>query len=218
MTDLPEIYIELAAGGLEALEVPGISAGKLALTQYVKRRREQAREILFEEIAEGRGKPVDLFSDEAVAVTMRYVRAASEGKARINLRLLAKAIAGQLRHGNLVADEFFLYADALADLTRDEIHLLAIMYRMHIRFEEHPPADGGAGFWNACIVESVLTLHGTEDQVRETAGSCLRSAFVIAVSAWDNLAFRLSPRFLALAKTVDFADAILREASGGKDD
>ena len=41
------------------------------------------------------------------------MRAAREGAARLNLRLLAKAIAGKLRSGSLVAGEFLQYAEAL---------------------------------------------------------------------------------------------------------
>ena len=49
----------------------------------------------------------------------RYLRAATDGAARLKFRLLAKAIAGKLHAGNLVADEFLLYADSFANLKTD---------------------------------------------------------------------------------------------------
>jgi hypothetical protein len=45
----------------------------------------------------------------------------------LNVRLLAKAIAGKLRAGSLVADEFLQYAEAIGSLSRDEIHVIGTM-------------------------------------------------------------------------------------------
>jgi hypothetical protein len=212
MANLPEIIASIAEAA-EWFKTGGISvAGRAALDAYLKKRSNAAQTILFDELSSSRLLPEQVATqDDGIAVIHSYLRAAWDGRARVNLRLLAKAIVGQLQAGNLVADEFFLYSNALADLTRDEILLLAEMYKMHLRFEKDPPADGGRGFWNACIAEVVTALGWSEDKVRETAGSCLRSGFVIAESAWGSVGFRISPRFLHLRKTVDFEDAICRE-------
>lgn len=60
---------------------------------------------------------------------LRYNRAAQEGAARLNLRLMAKVIAGQVRHDVLYADEFLRHAEVLAGLRREEVMLLGALQR-----------------------------------------------------------------------------------------
>jgi hypothetical protein len=92
------------------------------LLGYFRRRAEQARDILFEELRRASLSEAQAASeDDAIAVIVRYLRAAREGAARLNLRLLAEAIAGKLRSGQLFADEFLQYAETLASLSRDEV-------------------------------------------------------------------------------------------------
>src|SRR5712692_6521403 len=64
---------------------------------------------------------------EAVAETPANLRAAQEGAARLNLRLLAKVIAGQFQAGRLVADEFLHHAERLALLSRDEVVVIGMI-------------------------------------------------------------------------------------------
>jgi hypothetical protein len=91
---------------------------------------EQARDILFEELRKANVSDAQAASeDDAIAVVIRYLRAAREGAARLNLRLLAKAIAGKVQSSRLIADEFLQYAEALASLSRDEIIVIGTMYR-----------------------------------------------------------------------------------------
>lgn len=49
--------------------------------------------------------------------------------ARLNLRLLAKMIAGQSAIPPLYADEFLAWADVLASLRRDQVMLLGAVVR-----------------------------------------------------------------------------------------
>ena len=67
--------------------------------------------------------------DETVAVLLRYGRAAQEGTARLNLRLMAKVIAGQIQQKVLYADEFLRHADVIAGLRREEVILLGALQR-----------------------------------------------------------------------------------------
>src|SRR5262249_8555465 len=114
-------------------------------------------------------------------------------------------IAGQLRHGDLVADELFLYADPLADLSRDEIILLATMYREHLKSPDTPGAQWTHG------LAYLKSLGWSDDGIAATGASSLRSGFLVTQSAWDAMQFRLSPKMLTLCKTVDFDDALRQE-------
>jgi hypothetical protein len=132
------------------------------------------------------------------------MRAAWEGKSRINLRLLAKAIRGQLQIGNLVADEFFLHADALASLSRDEIILLATMLRVAA---QAAPLNG---LWMACM--SQLKMIGwSPEKISAVAGRSLRSGFVTTGSGFGGFVYAPSPMLFDVCKTVDFDEALRRE-------
>jgi hypothetical protein len=68
--------------------------------------------------------------DDAAAFLLRYLRAAQEGAARLNLRLMARVVVGKAHAGEpLYADEFLRYADTLASLARNEVVLLGALIR-----------------------------------------------------------------------------------------
>ncbi|MGI4807500.1 MAG: hypothetical protein ACRYF2_05255 [Janthinobacterium lividum] len=105
-------------------------AGFAIAAQHLLRRRvEWARDILLDELRQGEKTLSDLEVEEVVAVLLRYARAAQEGTARLNLRLMAKVIAGQVERGVLYADEFLRNADLIAGLKREEVILLGTIHR-----------------------------------------------------------------------------------------
>jgi hypothetical protein len=212
MTKVPEVLGALISDGLELLDVLGgstvgamVSGG---LKAYLRRRTDKARELLFEELARGDILPPQVGAkDDTVAVIYHYFRSACMGAARVNLRLLAQAIAGRLRTDTLVADDFLPHADALASLSREEIYLLATMYQIQSRFGDAPPINE---LWLP-TVQKLEALGWSKDDVSATAARAMRSGYVLAASAWGALSFRPSYLFLELCKTVDFADALRRE-------
>ncbi|HVJ44372.1 MAG TPA: hypothetical protein VM639_22915 [Dongiaceae bacterium] len=122
---------------------------QLALERVMKRREEQAREVLLDELRKGRKTEYEAASeDEAAAILFRYLRAAQEGTARRNLRLMAQVIRKQLEACNLVASEFLYFAGLFEDLRREEILILSTMWRNR---SAEPVGRGGA--WSATIRE-----------------------------------------------------------------
>src|SRR5438105_4782962 len=120
MTTLPAIIGALVSDAFELSGTHGGSVAGAVIGLYFRRRGEQARDILFEELRRANISDAQVApEDDAIAVIIRYLRAAREGTARLNLRLLAKAIAGKLQSSGLVADEFLQYAQALATLSRE---------------------------------------------------------------------------------------------------
>lgn len=100
-----------------------------AVQHLMHRRTSQARDILLDEIRHGE-KPLSAPEvDESIAVLLRYGRAAQEGAARLNLRLMAKVIAGQAQQSALYADEFLRHANVIAGLRREEVILLGALQR-----------------------------------------------------------------------------------------
>jgi len=100
------------------------------LGSLFRKRLDTAREILLEELRRCEKSLHEIGEvEEVAAITYRFARAAQEGTARLNLRLMAKVIAGQARLGTLVANEFLYYADIIASLRREEIILITTLHK-----------------------------------------------------------------------------------------
>jgi len=124
--------------------IPGdvlAASGKALFNKAVhglrQKRLEQARDVLIEQMKNGKADIYEAHEvDEFVAIAYRYMRAAQEGTARINLRLLAQIIAGQKATKTLKASDFLYYADLVASLRREEIILLGSFAR-ELKNETH---------------------------------------------------------------------------------
>jgi len=224
MTTFPEIVGAFVSDAVGLTGIPGGSVAGLAIGRYFRRRAEAARDILLDELRQANISDAQAASeDNAIAVIVRYLRSAREGAARLNLRLLAKAIAGQIQLGRLVADEFLQYADALGSLSREEIVVISTLYRMSVAFRHlgpENPADAHkfANIWAPTWRE--LIKAGMPAEIAATAAArAQRSGLIYASTAPSDLSeaggpgYRVSPWLVDLCKTVDFEDALRREKS-----
>lgn len=216
MSNLPDVIGALITEKLGEAGVPGSSIAMTALKGYFQRRSEAGREILLDELRSGEIDAAKVAAeDDCVAVIYRYLRASWEGTARINLRLLAKAIVGRLRTNTLVADEFMLHADALASLSRDEIILLATLHRCFACASAQTFFDK----WAATERELSGKLGWEKPRITAIASRAQRSGYVVPETGLgpmvSELSYGPSPYFLDLCKTVDFDDALRREARAG---
>jgi hypothetical protein len=182
---------------------------------YLRRRYDKAREMVLDELRAGRLDGYEAASeDDAIAITLRIMRAAHEGAARLNLRLLAKAVAGQAQRGALVADEFHLHADRLASLSRDEIILIATLYKYLRAGEDHRarnPGSSGGDPWELTKQELDRNVFKKDGYAMAVAAQAQRSGLVAGSTAFSAMAYQLTPIMLELSKLVDFHDALRRE-------
>ncbi|MFL9911916.1 hypothetical protein [Paraburkholderia sp. RL17-337-BIB-A] len=111
------------------------------LDRVMKRRRESAQAIVLAELRSGAAPLRESDLEDSAAVLSRYLRAAEEGAARLNLRLLAAVFAGQVRERAIAADDFLYYADMLASLWRHEIILLGTLLRTSAAHPSRPEDD-----------------------------------------------------------------------------
>ncbi|MCI3206358.1 MULTISPECIES: hypothetical protein [Pandoraea] len=119
--------------------LPGGGVAGEALKALFRKRIDDAQEIMLTAISRGDIRFSETDAEESVAIVYRYLRAAQEGAARVNLRLLAQVFCGQARLGLIKADEFLYYADVLTPLRRDEILLLGSILRYwNEAIEEEP--------------------------------------------------------------------------------
>lgn len=111
---------------------------KWPFKELLRRRAAAAKEILIAKLRYGAADVTDIADvDEVAAMVFRYARAASEGTARRNLRLMASVLTGQLTRKPLYADEFLRWADLIASLSREEI-ILAVTLSKHLSLPDDP--------------------------------------------------------------------------------
>ncbi|RDJ16948.1 hypothetical protein [Rhizobium grahamii] len=182
-----ELFGALVGDYMAAASIPlaatGPAAGALTLRVLLEKRTRTARDILLAEIRQGRSLIEFHDADEAAAITYRYMRAAEEGAARLNLRLLAGVIVGSAEGPGLYADDFLRWADILAGLKREEVITLGVIQRL----AEQPPvvsADIAPSlqFWLNCS-EVLQREYGLESHAATaTAHALLRTGLVQLVS------------------------------------
>jgi hypothetical protein len=228
MTTLPEIIGALVSDAFELTGTHGGSVAGAVIGRYFRRRGEHARDILFEELRRSNISDAQAtLEDDAVAVIVRYLRAAREGAARLNLRLLAKAIAGKLGAGSLVADEFLQYAEAIGSLSREEVHVIGTMYKNWRAHQDLASTDAQEAArkygdpWGLTSQE-LMRLGMKEELIYTIASRAQRSGLIYPMSGIGgfpdkagagNLIFRVSPLLIELGMTIDFEDALRRETS-----
>jgi hypothetical protein len=124
-----------AAIGFAGANLTGTVLGE-ALSRLMRARAESARSILLSDISKGLRSPKDPGEiDEFVAIIYRYMRAAQEGTAHLNLMLMARVVRSQIEREGLYASEFLRYADLIASLSREEVILLGSRARIRREYD-----------------------------------------------------------------------------------
>jgi len=105
--------------------------------EIFERRKTAVRDVIISELGAGAFDEIDAAKrDDFVACVLRIFRAAQEGAARRNLRLMASVMREMCVQSCLTADEFLCHADWLATLRREEIIILG-------HFQKHLKGDDG---------------------------------------------------------------------------
>jgi hypothetical protein len=130
---------------VSALGFPGGSTLQAALDGYQQRRDDIAKEILLSELKSDAKADWQVANEDAFfGAIHRFRRAATEGAARHNLKLLAQAMRGTLLSGDIRADRFNLFCDRLTGLSRAECWLLGTLHPIcqDIRTSGKSTSDG----------------------------------------------------------------------------
>ena len=188
--------IEEIAGdllGMAGLPLAGTTAavGASAWSKLLEKRIDRARRILQEEIARGTKSLSDVPDEELASVAFRYLRAATEGTARLNLRLMAATASGQANGAGLYADEFLRWADLIANLRREEVIVLATLYREWNAFK-----GGGVNRLDAWpVAQDTLSREAGMDKKASNAigTACLRTGLVQIATGLSDGGHRLYP-------------------------
>ncbi|WP_139208515.1 MULTISPECIES: hypothetical protein [Achromobacter] len=216
-------YVAAAvADALSAFGVPGASilgaAAKQALQARFERRAQEASQILLEEIRSGAARPQDIPLEEPAAIMLRYARAVHEGVGRLNLRLLASILAGQLAREAVYADEFYRWADVLAGLTPEEVVVLAGYLR-------HMPEDLRTVRLVELGAEVYQGIYGSDTDhwgaFEATRGALLRTGLLSisatggAIGGGTNIVFAPTAKLQELGRLVEMQGVLDRSGLAG---
>lgn len=187
--------------------------------QHCKQKISESRDILLDEIEQGCFD--NMGEDDKVSVMHRYMQAAMNGSARINLRLLAKAInslsKGEKQSKPIYANEFNRYAQALETLSEDEINLLASMYEY--RKNARPPHTRITARGIECENDFLQNFSKhyryenkiSEEQYISMCSALLRTGLIYPRTYIRETTYDLSPFFNEIVALVDFQDALRKE-------
>jgi len=177
-----------------------------ALEAVMRDRLNTARERLVKRMAAGR--PWAITEDQGAAALFTYLRAAEEGVARRNLDLMAQALASMAPEPTFAPDEFRRHARVLADLSFDEIKVLASVMRCWRSYKGAGggPVQGEDSYWDmlkadvcgkAPSFQSVQNLTGI-------LGALQRTGWIVMWPAMGSVTFIPAPSLEIIERLVDF--------------
>jgi hypothetical protein len=174
---------------ISAAQLPGSSILQRAVEKALDKRKQEAVDALIAAIAaEGPNSIVfvDSDADELVQMLLRFWKAASEGAARENLRLLANVIIGLKRNSTLFFDQFQECANVLENLTRDEILIIG---KLRIFFRNNPSARG--------VLEYIKTIDDVAQKniVRMHVSALQRHGLFLPLSVFSDTEYMPTPIF-----------------------
>jgi hypothetical protein len=216
---------------------PGIGLAKSALTALVKRRAKFLHEGILEELAQAKIPEWQAASeDDRLEIVISCSRAIRDGRARFNLRLLAKLLAGLAQLGPIYADAFAKFADVLASMRREQVILLAALVRHRQLVGAMPLEDlnklirefnQGSSIsveigapripspnhvWYSAQRELVPNVFPTGEHMLAVGWSLTQTGFVMSPLLSDSAGLvELSPLADELRELVDLDDALRKE-------
>ena len=201
---------DAAFGGVQIF--PVFSEG---ISIFFTKRKEQATEIFLEEMKRGNFDFSKVSQGDLVMIAFRTYRAAIEGAARVNLRLMAKVAAGMVEKHQTRPDLFLWYADMLSTLRREELVLLATLHRLTRTTELAKLRERGERPREVkirAIADLVPGTFPTELHLEAALGSLVRTGFVLFGGTIGEVGnFGITPLLDELMEYASVEDALQQE-------
>ena len=182
MSDKDMIPFPAAVAGdvLSAFQLPGGNTLSLLGQKYLDKKRKEAAEILISEIQNGYHGPIAFEEhdvDPLIEIVYRFSKAVTDGSAKENLRFLAQVIAGLKKKKALDGDRFRRWAATLEQLTRDELLVLGLGYRL-VAARNSKGADASNTFWQD-IQSAMETAGFRKDEFEPLCASLSRYGLLV---------------------------------------
>lgn len=208
-------------GGLfaDVASVFGIPAGmaQSLLAEHLNRKATEARAVLMEEFSKGRINDFEAAAnDEVVGTIYSYLLAARDNAARFTLRLLAKAIVGQLQRGRLYADEFQRWKDVLSRITPDQALVLGRFVHLTNKARKEAPEDSNVSARAGQMLEAELvpSAFESEDHLKSVCAQAASLGMLLLRTGFGETNYEPSPALFEMAELVDLLDAVKDEGKG----
>lgn len=189
----------------------------VAVTEAVKKlsrkRMETARDIMVGEVRLGIKSLDDAAQlEEIVACMLRYGRAAEEGAARLNLRLMAATMNGMYSKSRLTANEFLYYADWLSSMKREEAILVGVLHKHTMRWKKDEISDSDVSKqWDKEIIDELVPAYFTSrDEALSYCGTSLRTGLIMMAGAgWEGYFYKTTPLTVRLMEYIGDIESVL---------
>ncbi|MEM7043853.1 MAG: hypothetical protein AAF543_13670 [Pseudomonadota bacterium] len=209
---LPDSFAQLAS---ELWVASSGSAGLLssALGRVLSWRLEEAEDILDSELRRIKRRLTRVGEvEEAAGMVLRYIRAAEEGTANINLRIMAKVICGLAARSRAKASDFLRYADAVASLTVEEICVVTCLLEKTAELDElGVTKDRDNKAWSNMIDDLVPRMFTDQQHVAEILLAASRTGLVTKAAPFKLGPFCTTPFLRDLAELASLQRAITEE-------
>lgn len=205
-TDIIPFGAAIAGDVLSALSLPGGNTIGVIATNALAKKRREAAEILLREVSSGRHGPINFQAhdvDPLIDIILRFSKAVSEGAARENLILLAQIIAGLKKHRALEADKFRRWSKIVEDLTRDELLVIGIAYRL----QKQRPDDRKDDF-NGNLREDIKRAGYNDGDLEALLMSVGSTGLLSSASAYGGLAYEPTAWLAELGQLADVEAAV----------
>ncbi len=192
------------------------SVAQFGLKKYLAQREQVAHEELVAEMRKGR--PWAIADDRTAAMALQYVRAAREGAARLNLRLMAQFMFAEAAQATMTSTVHRRNGEHLASLSLEEMIICA---KLVIIERDFPPLSPDASREEVTqdttdrarrFSKDIAPLFGSHGDAEGYGNSLLRTGWLRTIGDWSGSgSFATTKAFLAVADMVEF-EAVAAEA------
>jgi hypothetical protein len=141
--------------------------------------------------------------DENLRMILRYQRAARDGVATKNLKLLAKIIRGSIEAGDMNADRCIYLLNIISEMTEEEIKLVCKLYKASLAKEKDEQIS------SIFLAENMEELNITNIQILDAMFTRItRTGLIVSRNSWDGLGFEPSLLFDELLSLVDLQEFV----------
>ena len=209
-----ELYFDQPPEGVDASTAAGAGMLTSGIHDLLHHRDTKGRTVVVEELNARAEKELLVANDDAVyAAIYRYRRAALEGAARVNLRLLARIMIATVLSGDTTPDRYLVYADIIAALTPEEVTLIATMLRIDRRMLDTGDSveEQLASGWRALKQAMVPDPYPSAAALQAACSQATRSGLVLPQTAAGIISYHTSPLMDLLEDLASFAQALQYE-------
>ncbi|HEY7609300.1 MAG TPA: hypothetical protein VIF14_08725 [Alphaproteobacteria bacterium] len=185
-------------------------AANALVESYRARKQEDYRRVLLEELRQGTTSPLHAASDdEMVALTADIVQSMEAGIARRNLRYLIRLLRGLSGQRPIYAADFQRFQKIVADLSREEMILLATLHsEVKIERAKNPNYTMPEP-WNRAETKLVPSIFSTSAEMRATAFALLRTGLLMTREDADSIAYPApTPLLDEVVRLASFEDLV----------